>query len=188
MKTLFAAAAAAVFAFATPALAQSPLGGADVYGTLGYTHMTADTEEVDIGLGAATARVGARFARFIGVEVEGSIGAFSDEIDVSLPVKIEMQHQIAAYVVGFAPVRENIDLFARVGLGTANYEISAEGESVDGDSETVNFGVGGQFWFDANNAARLEYTRWEGDEDADEDDDFSGFDSNTISLSYVRRF
>ncbi len=176
---LSCAAAAAAFALATPALAQSPLAGTDFYGTLGYTHLTGDADGIDLGLGSVTGRVGARFTRWIGVEVEGSVGAGSDQVDVEgVPVTVDLRHQFAAYVVGFAPVSERFDLIARLGLSTAELEVAALQQKEAAEGQTVNVGVGGQLWFDENNAGRLEYTRW-----LDEEGDI-----DTVSLSYVRRF
>ncbi len=169
MKSLFAAALASL-AIAAPA-------AAEVYGNVGYTFVQSD----DANLGAVGAKLGYKFNPFVGVEAEGAFGANDDTVRVAgVPVKVKLQSAAAAYVIGFYPVTEKVDLFARAGYGTAKIKASARGVSAKGDQDGWNLGVGGQYFFDAQDGIRAEYTKWSVDD--------SNADADTWSVSYVRKF
>lgn len=166
MKTLTIAAALAAIALATPA-------AAEVYGNLGYTGVDAQ----GVKLQALGGKIGYRFNPYVGAEAEAAFGVGDDDV---LGAKVELDNAVAGYVVGFWPVAERTDLFARVGYGNAKITASAGGFSASGDQNGWNAGVGAQQFFTDKDGVRLEYTKW-GVED-------NGVDADTWSLSYVRKF
>ena len=82
--------------------------------------------------------------------------------------------------MGYAPVAPNADLFAKLGFGGSNLDFSFSGAKVNGESQSVNIGVGGQYFFDAHNGARVEYVYHS----------VTNGDPNisTWAISYVRKF
>lgn len=177
MKTLIVAAtaAAAVLAVAGSASAQG-LEGTTFYGNLGYSFI--DAQDADVNLGAISAKLGARFNPYFGAEVEGAIGVNDDTVNVGVPVKVELTHSIAAYVVGYYPATPSLDLFARLGYGNTEVKASALGASAKDDASDWLVGAGAQYFFTANDGVRGEYTK-SGD---------NGLDANVWSVSYVRKF
>jgi hypothetical protein len=180
MKTLIAAASAAVLASVAPAIAQAqtqaPTTG--IYGNLGYANTNAD----DVNLGSIQGRLGMRFNNWLGVEGELAGGVKSDDVNIGgVNAKVELQHQAAIYGVGFMPISENTDLLARIGYGDTKIKGSALGTSATADGGSWNFGVGAQHHFDGVNGVRVDYTR----------EEFSGDNSghaDVWSLGYSRRF
>ena len=146
------------------------------YGTLGYSQL----DQSDGDLGAITGRLGAKIHPNFGVEGEASFGVRDDDFNLG-GVNGEIKHKsdFAAYVVGSVPVTPNFDLFARVGYGTTKIEASAGGVSADVDGESWNYGVGGNYFLDAQNGLRADWTRR----------DFrDGGEADVYSVNYVRRF
>jgi outer membrane immunogenic protein len=179
MTARIAAAAALAMAAFAPAMAQAqtaPVSGP--YVNLGYAHADTGTPNFEV-LGA---RLGYRFNRMLGVEGEAGWGLKGYDVNVApgSDVHLKLSHQYAAYGVGFLPLSENTDLFARVGYGTTKIKGSFLGTSVADDGESINFGVGAQHHFDGVNGVRFDYTRQEfrkGDGHA-----------NVWGVAYVRRF
>lgn len=170
MKKLMLAAAAAACLVASPAAAE----GMGLYATGGLTH--ADTD-FDVSFEAVTARLGARFAPYLAVEAEASVGFEQDFVD-GMPV--ELNHDVAAYGVALLPMTDNADLFARVGAGST--EVEADGEEFT--HEDMRYGVGAQFFFNDTSGIRIDFTRIElGDEMTGDDQD-----ADTYSVSYVHKF
>lgn len=169
----------AMAAAAAPAFAQDSAPWwtpSATYGSLGYTGI--DSTKGSNDLGAITGRIGERFGKYFGVEAELSGGVKSDSNNAT-GFKTSLDHQYAGYVVGYLPLTPNADLFARVGYG--NSRIREEG--VGGysfNTESLNYGAGAQYFFDAHNGVRAEYTR--------EDNHDIGTDANTYTVSYVRKF
>lgn len=176
MKALIAAAAAvALTSVALPAAAQS----ASFYGNVGYSFVDAD--DVNVDLGAIGAKLGARFNPYLGVEGEAAFGVNDDTVTVAnVPVKVELQHTVAAYVVGYLPASSSVDLFARVGYGTSKIKASAAGVSASDDESGWNAGLGAQWFFTANDGVRGEYTKYGIDD--------NGLQANAWTVSYVRKF
>lgn len=169
MKIIVAAASAAlVLAAASAASAADRTSG--VYGILGYQ----DSE----GLAVVQARLGYRFEKYVGVEVEGGLGVKDDTVKVSgVNVKLKEENQSAAYVVGFLPVSDKLDLFVRGGYGRAHLKASVPGFSASGGANDWAYGAGGQYLFDGKNGVRVEYTKFS-----------SGDYSNSWSVAYVHQF
>ena len=172
MKFTAAAAAVAAAMLATPALAQPATGGISGYANLGYSLI-----DEDVTLHAIHARLGGR-GRFVGVEAEGAFGVGGDDIG---GVDVNLNHEFAAYLVGFVPLAaDNADIFARVGYGTSEIEGRLGGISASASDESWNFGGGGQYFFNGgNHGVRAEYTRMEFDD---------GGGANVWSIGYVLRF
>lgn len=170
--------AAATSLLAVPALAQS-FAEPTVYGTVGYAGFKGD--EAD--LGAITARVGAKLHSHFGVEAEGSIGVKDDDLEVSIngSGKYELKHDIAAYAVGFLPINEQFELFARIGYGTSKIDASPAGVSVLQDGSSVNYGLGASYLFDGSNGIRADWTR------RDFTENRAG-EADVWSVGYLRRF
>jgi len=170
MKSLFVAAALAAAAVSASAAA------ADFYGNAGYTFIDGQ----GVNLGAVGGKLGWRVNPYLGVEGEAAFGVADDTVNVGVPVKVQLDHAVAAYAVGFYPVNPKFDLFARVGYGNVKIKAKAAGVSGAGDQDGWNAGVGGQYFFTANDGVRVEYTKWGFDD--------NGVDSDTWSASYVRKF
>ena len=197
MKLLLAAAsAAALFALAGAASAQAV--GPSLYGTLGYTQYHGNIEEPgfneELNFGSVTGRFGGRLTPFVGAELEGSIGVREDRLDFAqggVDGTMKLRAQAAVYAIGFVPVGANAELFGRVGWGSSNFDarvfsgggntgVNPQGVYPAPEGQSINYGFGGQFFFDGVNGLRADYTRH------DFRDDDEALDSFTIS--YIRRF
>ena len=111
---LLIAVAVAPMALTAPASAQQegPCAG------VGYPQF--DSEDADVG--AVSGRLGYRFHPNFGVEGEAGFGVKDDEIG---PVTVELDHTVAGYGIGFLPLTERADLFARVGYHSTEISGSA---------------------------------------------------------------
>jgi opacity protein-like surface antigen len=172
MKSLFVAAALAALGVASSAAAQP-----DLYGNLGYSYV----DSHGVSLSALGGRAGWRVNPYFGVEAEAAFGLDDDTARVSgAPVKVKLQDSVAGYAVGFYPVSPKLDLFARVGYGTARIKASVAGYSARGDNDGWNAGVGAQYFVTDKDGVRAEFTKVGFDD--------KGLDANTWSVSYVRKF
>lgn len=170
-------ATAALTLIAAPAMAQS-VPTNPVTGSVGYTHL--DTDGGD--LGAITGRVGYDFTRNFGIEGEASIGVKDDDVTFGgVDGKVEHDWDAAAYGVAKLPINENLELFGRVGYGTTRVSADVAGVSASADGESVNYGVGANYFIDGRNGIRADWTR------RDFRDDGAG-EADTYGLSFVRRF
>lgn len=164
MKNLMiATAAAALTVAAVPAASQAQ----EVYGNIGYANVDLDNATV----GAIQGRLGYKFNPYVGVEGEAAFGVKGDTVS---GVDVDLKHEVGAYVVGFAPVSPNIDLFARVGYTSSTFDTSLG--DVDGDGGA--WGVGAQYRFTDKDGVRLDWTRH----------DYDGADADVWALSYNRKF
>jgi hypothetical protein len=178
MKILITAAAAAALcglAGAAQAQTAAPVG---VYGAVGYSNTHSD----NVDLGAIQGRLGYRIMPFAGVEGELAVGVKKDDVSVAgVTGRAKLKHEAAIYGVGFLPLSDKTDLFARVGYGNTKVKVSALGSSAEADGASWNFGVGGQHYFDGLNGVRVDYTRQE----------FTKNDAghaDVYSIAYTRRF
>ena len=170
-------ATAALTLIAAPAMAQS-LSSPQVSGSVGYTVLDAD----DANLGAITGRVTAKVNPYFGVEGEASFGVKDDEVSFGgFNGDLSHEYDAAAYVVGILPISPNFELFGRVGYGTTQIKADVAGFSVTEDGESVNYGVGANYFFDNQNGVRADWTRRDFTDD-------NGGELDTYGLSYVRRF
>ncbi|MCA8886769.1 MAG: outer membrane beta-barrel protein [Hyphomonadaceae bacterium] len=145
--TIMAAVAAAAL-MAVPAVAN-----AQWYAGAAYTHYDLDGADV----GGATGRLGYRFNPNFAVEGEGSFGVNDDQ-------GVELNHALGAYAVGIIPFGSSgFSAHGRVGDATA--EIGTPLGDVDDDGLSYGAGLG---WNVTNSIGiRADYTRFEGDNDAD---------------------
>jgi hypothetical protein len=176
MKHLIAAASAAVLAaVSAPAFAQGA-SAPDVtgYGNLGYS--LADLQNGP-SLSALGGRLGARFARYFGVEGEAAFGVGSKSYGGA---DVKLKSSVAGYAIGFLPVQPNFDVFARVGYGHDTIKATAAGVSSSAGEDSVNYGGGVQAFFTPHDGVRAEYTR--------HDLRHNGGTANVWSVSYVRKF
>lgn len=168
-------ATAAITLIAAPAMAQEP--ASRVTGSVGYTQLDADGGD----LGAITGRAGYDFTRNFGFEGEASIGVSDDDITVAgVPGSVEHKYDAAAYGVAKLPINENFELFGRLGYGTTRLTAEVAGVQDSASTESINYGVGGNYFFDGQNGVRADWTRRDFRGDAGEAD--------TYGLSFVRRF
>lgn len=172
MRNILLSTVAVTMIAAAPAMAQSE---PNWYGSLGYSHLGANDADVD--LGAITGRIGTKLTPYFGIEGEGSIGVRDDSVG---PVDVELEHDLAAYAVGFLPVTPNLELIGRVGYGTTSVEASSGAFAVAEDGESINYGVGAQYNLDTYNGIRADWTRRDFRDD--------GGEADVWSLNYVRRF
>ncbi|GAA0652527.1 porin family protein [Brevundimonas lenta] len=175
---IFILAAAAAGLMATPAAAQSH-DGTGLYGSIGYGQIDGDSYE----FGTITTRLGAKFTRFVGIEGEASFGLTEEEFDVSIGGNsgtIEHKYDAAAYAVGYLPVGDSFEVFARVGYGVSEVESSEASVGVTQDGESLNYGVGANYFLTSYDGFRADWTRREFSD--------NGGEADVMSLSYIRRF
>jgi len=173
MKSLMIIAAVAAASIAAPALAQEQ--PVTVYGTVGY----ANTDTDGANLGAIQGRVGARYGQYLGVEGELAGGVKGDDFKVAgTKYDVDLNYQAAIYGVGYLPVAPNADLFARVGYGKSEVDVSGPFVAGSADGESWNYGVGGQYFFTERDGVRIDFTRH----------DFDNGDADVVGVSYVRKF
>ena len=186
MRIVLAAAVAACALTAAPAFAQDAgpvFTDVNFYGNIGYSRLEGDDAHLD----GVTARVGARFNRFVGAEAEGTFGLGSEDVgDEDFDAEIKLEHQIGAYLVGFVPISPNAELFGRIGVGMLEFSVESEDLDFQGsdDLQTWQYGVGAQFFWDGVNGVRGEYTRF----NVHDDENFEDEGTNMWSISYVRKF
>ena len=188
MKSLVALAAlAAAAAIAAPASAQtlplpSYLAPLSYNASLGYTGLS----WAGNNLGAVTLRAGADFGKYVGVEGEGSFGVSDATASLAgASAKTHLNNAYAGYFVGRYPILPNGNLFARVGFGHIDAQSSAsflnQGVTVHDGVDSLNYGAGGEYFFDGKNGLRIDYTRYDLRTD-------NAKNADTWSLSYVRKF
>lgn len=190
--SLAAVSAVALLGLAAPASAQSVFGGAETYGSLGYTQYRiddsaegVDVEDLDIEFGAVTGRLGAKFNPYFGAEGELQVGVNDYEENLGgVQVSGGLNYSASVFAVGYLPVSPQFDVFARLGIGVTEVEAEASGfgQSVSEDESgtTFAYGLGAQYFFDGLNGVRADYTRYDGED--------SSAEADSLSLSYVRKF
>jgi outer membrane immunogenic protein len=186
VKSLIAVAAvAAISAVAAPAFAQvnaATFAPVTYEGSVGYTGI--NTNGVD--LGAIDIRASANFGKYVGIEGEGAFGVNDQNGNVgNIATKLHLNNEYAGYGVFRWPVLANANLFARVGYGHSDIKATASLNGVSASRsagyDSVNYGVGGEYFFDGKNGVRVDYTRFDF-----QTDDLK--DADTWSVGYVRRF
>lgn len=130
---------------------------------------------------AVTVRGGWLWNEHFGAELEGSFGIGSDEVGAS-GLQLDIESQVAAYVVGRVPLGDWVSLFGRIGYARTELELefleAARIEQTDG----IAFGAGGEIMLTDRFGLRGEYTRMSTDDD-------TGYDEiDVLSLSGVIKF
>jgi hypothetical protein len=181
MKSLIAAASAiAIAAVAAPAFAQSSsFGPITPYVNLGYSYAdtSLDNFGANPGFSVIDGRLGAKIGRYFGAE--GEVGFGLNTADQG-GVGYKVRNSYAGYAVGFLPIMPNADLFARIGYGHDNLRATVNGQSFDTGADTLNYGVGGEYFLTPHDGIRVDYTR-------DEFRQNNGH-ANVWGVSYVRKF
>jgi outer membrane immunogenic protein len=169
-------ATAALALLAAPAMAQT-VTSPSYYGTLGYSQLQGDNAD----LGAVTGRFGAKFTPYLGAEAEVSFGVDHDTYSFgATDVKVKETYDVAAYGVATLPINPSFDVFARAGYGTTELKASTGGVSATDSAESWNYGVGANYYLDAQNGVRADWTR--------RDFTNNGGNADVYSVSYVRSF
>jgi len=181
-NALISAASLAAIAAVVPAAAQAQIATTaevptGIYG--GVSAGIADGSGIDLGV--IGARLGYRFNNFFGVEGDLGTGLKSDTDTIAgVDVNTKLKYDAAAYGVGYLPIGPNTDLLARVGYGTTKLRAKAAGVSASDSTESWNFGVGAQHFFDGQNGVRVDFTRKEFED--------SSAHANVWTVGYTRRF
>lgn len=175
MRIILLTASAAALLAAGPALAQDP-SGSRWYGNLGWSNVGAESSDVDFN--ALNARVGTRISPYFGVEGELGIGLGDEE--VAPGVDASLNYDAAAYAVGFVPITERFEVLGRVGYGVTEVGVDGPGFTASEDGDSLNYGVGAQYFFDDANGVRADWTRRDFQDD--------GGEADVWTLNYVRRF
>ena len=175
MKTLVLAATAACALLAVPAMA-SAQEAATFYGTIGYTNLHIDADDLDVNLGGIEGRVGVSLNKYFSVEGEAAIGVADDTVDVlGTDVDVSMNWTFGAYAVVTLPISEQVQVFGRLGYATTEFEADAGGGTASDSGSDYAFGIGAQAFFTANDGVRFDWTA-------------RGEDASSWSLAYVRKF
>ena len=180
MKYLVSAASVVVLSVAAPVLANAQTAPATgLYGTLGYMGQNSSGGDV----GAIQGRLGYRLNNYLGVEGEVAGGVKSDKFGVAPGVseKASLDHQEAAYAVGFVPISPKLDILGRVGYGHERMHYDGPAATFNQASDSINYGAGVQYNLDPHNGIRADYTR--------EAFQHTGVeDANVWSVAYSRHF
>jgi len=180
-----AAAVAAVSVGSAPAFAQvnaATFAPVTYEGSVGYTGIHLNGADI----GAIDLRAAANFGKYVGIEGEGAFGVADQNGTVgTVATKLHLNDEYAAYGVARWPVLANANLFARLGYGHSDIKATAslngQSASATGGSNSLNYGAGGEYFFDGKNGVRVDYTRF----------DFQNSntkDADTWSVGYVRKF
>jgi len=148
-KFAMMAAVAVVAMLAVPTSAH-----AQWYANLGYTQY--DLDDADVEVGAVTGRLGYNFNQNFGVEGEGSFGVDDDN-------GVELDNALGAFAVGRIPLGTNFGVHGRVGYQNVEVDTPLGGVEDDG----VAYGVGASWQATPGFGIRADYTRFEGDNEAD---------------------
>lgn len=113
---------------------------------------------------AATFRGGLTWNETFGAEIEGSFGI--DEHDyAAADIQLDVDGQVAAYLVGRLPVGEKGSVFARIGYSRTDIEGTAQGQSNVVRTDGIAYGAGGELMLTDRFGIRADYTRLTGEED-----------------------
>ncbi len=177
MKPFVIAAATAIALTATAGAVSAQESSQDVgrvYGSVGVSGHDNDT--TNSKLGSVNARVGTKITPHFGVEGEAAFGTNKDTVAGS---EYRLTSKVGAYGVGYLPVSPKFDLIGRVGLSDTDLKApAAAGKFEQGTS--VDYGVGAQYHFNSDYAARVDYTK----------SDFVGDkgESAATTVSLVKKF
>jgi outer membrane immunogenic protein len=147
-KFAMMAAVAAAAMLAVPNVAH-----AQWYANLGYSQYEFNDSEV----GGVTGRLGYNISPHFGIEGEGTFGVDDDD-------GVELDNAIGGFAVGRLPLGDSgFGVHARAGY--ASVEVSTPLGGVEDDG--VAWGAGASWQATPGLGIRADYTRFEGDEDAD---------------------
>ena len=159
-----------------------------LYGELGAVTF----DPIDSAWGAQ-GRLGFQANRYLGGELEGSIGV--TDVDngsgsiAGFSADGKVEYTAAAFLRGRLPVADKLALLGRVGYHTTKFGVDIEGPNGfrDSMSETVGgiaYGFGAEYALGPRSAIRADYTEY----DVDELFDLDAGANDAGSITYVRRF
>ena len=149
------------------------------YATLGG--VLHDTDLNSYGL---EGRIGYNTGRFLGAELEGSVGLIDEEDVVgTLTLDSGFDYNVAAFALARLPITESLSVHARGGYDFRKLSVSGTDTMGVTSDSSINldgfaYGVGGEFALTPRDGLRVDYTRY--------DNEFGAADS--VSASYVRKF
>ena len=151
----------------------------------GYKYGNLGAVAYDIGsdIFGLQGRLGYQSARYLGAEVEGSIGLVSEKDTVgALELKAGVDYSVGAFVRGVVPLGERINVFARGGYHATKIDGSlSDGTTSILGSDTVDgfaYGGGAEYALSRRDSLRLDYTRY----------DVGPGETESVSLAYARKF
>lgn len=176
MKTIIIAAASAL-ALASVATVATAQDVGHAYGSIGVTGQ--DNKKTDSNLGSVNVRLGTKLTPHFGVEGELATGTNHDTTTGATAGEYKLSSKAAAYGVGYLPVGSNFDLIGRVGLSDTDLKTPASAGKLE-QGTAVDYGVGAQYHFNSDYAARLDLTK----------SDFQGHKgtTNATTVSLVKKF
>ncbi|WP_291841861.1 porin family protein [Maricaulis sp.] len=119
------------------------------------------------------------FTRYLGVEGQLNIGLGDESVTVgAVTGDVSLDYVAGVFGVVRPFSNENGSVFLRAGYTTTEGEASAAGLSFSADDQAWAYGVGGEYYFDARNGVRVDYTRYDYDD---------GGEADFYGISYVRR-
>lgn len=143
---------------------------------IGYSRLSlkqADFDTIKLGV------VG-RFHKYVGAEADLAFGLGDDSVKVSgTPVKTKLKNTYGAYVVGYLPISDQLELNARFGFAKSEFSGKLNGVKALANSDAKVYGVGAQYNFTENDGVRGNYNRYDYDK---------GGEGNEFSVSYIRKF
>ena len=161
---------------------------AGFYAEAGYARYGIDIVEQDFNPGAFQVRGGYMLNSYFGVELEGTIGIHDDSVsDAGSRLTIELDHTVAASLVGRLPLSERLQIIGRIGHQTINLKVSGEavGEETvrqSGNDDGGVLGAGLEYRFEQF-GLRADYTR------SDEASPFPASDRvEVLSIGLSRKF
>lgn len=154
MKTILFAAATALAITSVASVASAQDVG-KVYGSLGIQNQSND--KTDTKLGSVNARVGTKITPHFGVEGEAAFGTNKDTTALG---DYRLTSKYGVYGVGYLPVSPNVDLLGRVGVSDTDLKAPAAAGKLE-QGTSFDYGVGAQYHFNSDYAARLDLTRSE---------------------------
>jgi hypothetical protein len=169
---------------ADPAMAPAPakaepdftLHDLTTYGALGVGGDSGHAGAASGQTGIFTGEVGVRVGPYFGLEADGATsvpGSTSGK-------KLGLVDRYAGYIVGYWPLTKHFDLFAKLGLGHSRYKYEDGGPAVSQSFDSVNWGVGAQYFFSERDGVRTEILQ--------EDYRNSRGERNSVNISWVHRF
>lgn len=150
------------------------------YGTIGGV-----LHDVDLDSYGIEGRLGYNSGRYLGAEIEGSIGLIDDNDTIQgFDVESRFDYNVAAFAVARLPLGNRFSLHARGGYDFREFSIEAEApdgtlidESIDLDG--FAYGFGAEYALSPRSGLRLDYTEYRGG---------SGLGAESVSASFTRKF
>ncbi|WP_323762966.1 porin family protein [Maricaulis sp.] len=144
---------------------------------LGAGYEAADFDGVDFD--TVVVRGSYDFTRYLGVEGQLNIGLGDESLTVGgLTGDVSLDYVAGVFGVVRPWSNEDGSVFLRAGYTTTEADASAAGLNFSASDEAWAYGVGGEYFFDARNGVRADYTRFDYDD---------GGEADFFGVSYVRR-